>query len=585
MLTYLRFKWQRVLRRHHRAIKKNWRMAVSHVRTNVWAKWRQLTLIRRFAIMWWAIMALAGVGLFLQVRGMVAAGAVLRPVAGGVYTEAVVGDVKTVNPILPDNSASADATRLVFDGLTRFSAGGKLLPGLAENWSVSADGKSYTFKLRKGVKWHDGVPFTSQDVAFTLTAIQNPDTRSPLAANWQGVQIATPDDHTVIFTLPKAYTPFVNATTVGILPRHRLENIEPREMRVATFNQQPVGTGPFQLKDLDPMDKEIIFIRNDDYFGGKPLLEGVVLRWYDDSKDALAAYARRQVQGVARLQPSQREAAMGLGGLKIHEAGLPDQVAVFFNVAEGLLADKAVRTALAQATDRRGIVDKEFGGQASALAVPLVYPGLDLQGSNKGPAYSTDAAKTALQSAGWVEGEGGIRIKDGKKLQFEIVTQSDTPYVGVARRLKEQWKKAGAEVVVRDVDATELQQSNIRPRHYDALLYGINSGADPDVYAFWHSSQVKDPGLNLSAYASKSADVALESGRTLRDTETRYAKYRSFVQAWSSDVPAVMLYTPTYLYAVDRDVHGVDLRRLVTPSDRFDNIASWSVRVKAVPAR
>jgi peptide/nickel transport system substrate-binding protein len=586
VLTYLQFKWQRIWRRQLRRFRGGWRRASHNLHINVFAKWRQIRLIRRLAIAWWAVALVCLVGLGMQVRQIAAQGMVLQPVAGGDYVEGVVGNITTINPILPDNSASADAARLVFSGLTRFDASGKLRPDLATSWQVSADGKTYTFKLRPDVRWHDGVPFTSQDVAFTVVAIQNPDTRSPLTRGWQGVRVDTPDDHTVTITLPKPYTPFINATTVGILPRHLLESVEPKSMRVVAFNQAPVGTGPFAFDRFDGDAGELMLKANDTYYAGRPLLDEIILRSYDDPEQAYQAYTRRQVMGVARLQSEQLAAATQSGTMKLYEAGVPDQVGVFFQTAKGVMADKVVRTAVAQATDRAAIVGDQLDGQAGALTGPIVTPGLRGSGAMpRPPSLSVDQARAGLETAGWTRGKDGVRQKDGQRLEIKLVTQSGGLYERVAKQLTEQWSRIGVRVQLTTVDATSLQQSYIRPRNYDALLYGINVGADPDVYAYWHSSQASDPGLNLSAYKSGAADVALEAGRTLQDPATRAAKYRSFLQTWMSDTPAVMLYTPTYTYGVNEGVHGVAIQRLITPSDRFSDVHHWAVRVRAVPAR
>jgi peptide/nickel transport system substrate-binding protein len=582
MLTYLKFRWQRLFRRQSRKLKAGWRQLTNEVRLNTFGKWRHLRLIRRFVLSWWLLVGLCLLGTVWQTRHMLARTAVLHPKPGGTYSEGVVGSVKIINPILPDNSASADAVRLIFNGLTRFDASGDLKADLATNWTISPDGKTYTFTLRKNVHWHDGVPFTAQDVVFTLAAIQNPDTRSPLAASWKGVQAEAVNDNTVRFVLPKPYTPFINLTTVGILPRHSLENVEPSTLRVDAFNQKPIGTGPFQLDEFNGKDGEVILKANQSYFAGRPLLDGITLRSYDTANDAYKAYTRRQVMGVARLPINQISAAKKSGRLKIYEAGVPDEVGVFFHTSEGVTADKAVRGALAAATDRKSLIAGQFNGQASPLSGPIVTKGLNLLGVPHQPQLDVTKANADLEAAGWKKGSDGVRIKDGKPLELKLITQSGTAYPAVAKALQQQWEKVGARLAITEVDGATLQQSYIRSRHYDALLYGINVGADADVYSYWHSSQAADTGLNLSSYKSAAADQALEAGRTVRDVQTRSAKYRSFIQTWVADTPAVMLYTPTYLYAVDREVHGVHVQRLITPSDRFDNVAHWSVKIKSV---
>lgn len=582
MITYLRFRVQRNFRRYQRMGRKFWRQLTHFMHFGLTGKWRQLVMIRRFVLVWWGIVLISGAGLLWQVRSINGMGLVLRPEAGGSYTEALVGNVKSLNPVLPEGSASADINHLVYSGLTQFDTKGSLQPDLATKWEVSADGKKYTFHLRHNVMWHDDVPFTSQDVVFTLAAIQNPDTRSPLASSWQGVTVTAPDDYTVVFSLPKAYTPFLNATTVGLLPRHMLENTDPSHLRVAEFNQHPIGTGPYKLERFDPIAGEVRLSVNKRYYRGEPHINEINFRLYPDPEKALEAYGHRQVQGVSRVIPSDVKEARSTGTLKLHEVAVPDEVAAFFKMSSPVLQDKAVRQALVQGTDRQTIIDRQLDGMATSLSGPLFNAHLNLRGSPHQASYDLAAANDRLQKAGWKRGVGGVRSKDGRKLRLKLVTQSNTQYGAVAKELQQQWGKLGAQISITEVDATTLQQSHIRPRNYDILLYGINVGADPDVYAFWDSSQVKDPGLNLSDYRSPAADKALETGRTVTDPELRAAKYRAFVQAWVADTPAVMLYSPSYIYATDNQLHGVHIKRLINPSDRFSGVENWSVKVKAV---
>jgi peptide/nickel transport system substrate-binding protein len=585
MITYTRFRLQRVARRYQRQLRRSWRRGVRFLQFDLFGKWRQFTMVRRFALVWWAIIAVAVVGLLLQIREFRDAGIVLQKLPGGTYSEAIVGTVKNINPILPDDSASADAVHLIFSGLTQFDTDGQLQPDLATSWEVSPDGRTYVFHLRHNVRWQDGVPFTAQDVLFTMTAIQDPDTRSPLITSWEDVKVTAPNDYTVVFTLPKPDTPFINATTVGILPSHLLSTIDPTSMQVAAFNQHPVGTGPFKLENFDETAGQITLTANSSYYLGKPLLQGITLKLYDTAAEALTAYSNRQVQGVSRLQPDQTTAAHNLGTMKVYTATVPDEVAVFFQTTTPILKDKAVRAALAEATNRQAIIHNQLDGQATALAGPLLPTTLvSLVGAPHQASYSVGAAKAALEADGWKTGPDGIRSKNGVRLELHLVTQTDSVYGGVAAQLAQQWRKIGVKLDVAQIDATDLQQSYIRTRDYDALLYGINTGPDPDVYAYWDSSQIKDPGLNLSDYDSSAADTALEAGRTIQNPILRGTKYRSFIQTWVGDTPAVMLYTPIYEYGVGSNVYGVHIQKLIDPSDRFTGIQDWAVRVRKLTA-
>lgn len=560
-----------------------WLRSVGYLDRHLWSRWRRIRLIRRFTLAWWGLWLVLLVAFGVQFQGMLASALVERPVSGGTYSEGIVGRVKSINPILPEGDASADVSRLIFSGLTRINPQRAIEGDLAQSWSVSSDGKAYTFKLRRDVRWHDGAPLTARDVLFTLAAIQNPDTRSPLAPSWQGVRAEAADEHTVVFTLPNPYVPFIHSTTVGILPSHRLDKVEPASLRMAGFNQQPVGTGPFRLKRFDAASGVIQLKAHSAYHHGRPLLERFKVQLYDGEEALMEAYAKRQVTAMARLRSSTPEVTHRLPNVRLYDLALPNQTGLFLRTTHPALGDKAVRAALAQAVDRQAIARQAVGGGARVSNLPLLPGQLGYVTKFQPPAFDPAAAETTLDRAGWRRGDGGVRRKDGQPLKLNLVTSNRGDYPQVAEAVRSGWKELGAEINVVTADVDDLQQSHIRPRSYDVLLYGINLGADPDVYAYWHSSQAADPGLNLSGYASPVADKALEGARVTGDATVRAAKYGTFLSAWTSDVPAIMLYTPDYIYAVNADASGIVAKKMVSPSDRFYGVEKWSVRSRLAP--
>ncbi|HVE81032.1 MAG TPA: peptide ABC transporter substrate-binding protein [Candidatus Dormibacteraeota bacterium] len=580
MWSYFNFRFHRQLRKVRRQLMRFRIIFREYAGLHLVGKWKQLAMIRRFVILWWGLVIGLFIGLVWQTSMVVGRYLQPTPIAGGTYSEAVVGAVKNINPILPESGAANDLNRLIFSGLTKYNAQGEIEGDLATHWEVSADGKTYVFHLRKDVRWHDDVPFTAQDVVFTLIAIQNPDSRSPLAGTWQGVKVEARDDRTVVYTLPKPFTPFIHTTGIGVLPRHLLEGVDPSAMRVAEFNQRPIGTGPFKIDRFEPAENKAALKAYKKYHNGAPLLDEVVLHFYPTIAEALQAYERRVVKGVGRVQAGQIKQAERLSNLKLQELSVPDEVGVFFKTGGPLTGHKSVRMAIALATNRESIISQILGGYALPLSGPLL-PGR--QGINEvQPKADIKKAIATLEGDGWQRDADGIRKKGEQKLRLKLVTQKDSQYVAVAEALKLQWQKIGVETEVILLDNTTLQQSYIRPRQYDVLLYGINTGADPDVYAYWHSSQAKDPGLNVSAYSSPAADKALEAGRTITDEATRTAKYKAFLSAWNSDIPAVMLYSPYYIYGVPKDLYGMKAEKIITPPDRFYGIEGWAVKTDKI---
>ena len=577
MFNYLRFRYRRQTRLVQRRIARTRRNSSTYIDRHMRGKWFQLRLVRRFILIWGAIIIIAMLGVIGQIRTLNerARVAVARP--GGVMREAQVGTVKNLNPILPENSISADTNRLIFSGLTQHNDKRKIVPDLARSWEISTDGKTYTFHLRHNITWHDGVPFGAPDVVFTLAAIQNPDSRSPLAGSWQGVKAEARGNDTVVFTLPNPLSSFLDSTTVGILPRHLLESVDPNSLRENGFNQHPIGTGPFKLKTFAPAANEISLEANTTYYDGRPQLDGYRFELFATKAEAITAYASRRVDAVGNVTPEILKQVEKLKAIKTYDYKLPDEVTMFFKTDDVLLKDKSLRLILSGAVDRKKILQAADQGIGLGLTQPILpgEPGYTTAFANN--EKSVAATRAALDSAGW-KLVGNTRVKDGKKLKLNLVTLQGGELERAAMELKNQWHEVGIDLLVKAVPRNELEQSYIRTRQYQLLLYGINLGGDPDVYAFWHSSQIKDPGLNLSDYSSADADRALEAGRIKQDTLVRKGKYQAFLKAWNADAPAIVLYEPIYRYGITETAKGFAAGALVEPNDRFFDVQNWTIQ-------
>ncbi|HSX01754.1 MAG TPA: ABC transporter substrate-binding protein [Candidatus Saccharimonadia bacterium] len=559
---------------------------MNYINRHIWGKWHQLGIVRRFLLLWLTVLVVGFVGLTQQIDALSRAAQIAVPAPGGTYSEAAVGTVNVLNPVLPESTLSSDINRLIFSGLTRYNAKRQIVPDLAERWDISPDGRTYTFYLRHGVAWQDGVPFTAADVAFTLTAIQNPDSRSPLASSWQGVRTDVRGNDVVVFTLPTPLASFMDSTTLGIVPRHLLESVDPSQLREASFNQHPVGTGPFKIKTFAPAAHEVTLAANNDYYGGRPKLDEFTFRLYDTSLAALNAYAQHQVVSPGQVQPDDVGRRNQLAGLDDYNFTLPDETVLFFQTANGLLTDKGLRGILSRSIDRDQVLNSATGGQGIALTQPILPGQIGYTPKYASAALDAAAARQALDAAGWIAPKPGApRQKDGQPLNFKLVTLSGGELERAAGEIKRQLTAIGVSVQVVAVDSTMLQQTYMRPRNFQMLLFGINLGGDPDVYSFWHSSQAQDPGINLSGYTSADADKALETARIKTDPQIRQGKYDAFLKAWNADAPAAVLYESGYQYSVSQDVAGLTAGRLVVPSDRFYDVQNWTVRRRWVNVR
>lgn len=546
-----------------------------------WLPWMHNKPVRRVVLLWVGSVALVSVLSFLQLRALRSFYLEYAGQPGGGYTEGIVGSITTINPILTDSGANADASRLVFTGLTRFNHASKIEPDLAKSWTVSPDGRVYTFTLRTGVTWQDGQPFTAEDVVYTIGLIQKPDTRSPMASAWQGVEVTAPNASTVVMTLPVRYDAFINSTTVGMLPKHILQDTPASSLRVSDFNQAPIGTGPFTVNNFDTENGSVSLVANKNYYGGKPKLDTITLRVYDTQAALQEAFRKHQVMGMARAANS--SGSTYGSGTVAHKLDIPEEVALFMRTKSPVLADVKVRTAVSAAIDRQQIIDLILGDTAEPLVVPALPDQLAAAKTYTIPKKDVDQAKKLLDDAGWKQTGNATRLKNGKELRLSLVTAKNDDYQAVAEQLARQLAAIGIKLDVESFDAATLQRSYIAPRNYDVLLYGLNAGIDLDLYPYWHSSQIKSPGLNVSQYTSAPADKALEAARATTDARVRQVRLKSFLDTWSADDPAAMLYTPNYLYVAEDNVRGIVEGQLVTPADRFYNVQNWTVHSSLVP--
>lgn len=563
MSSYTGFTFHRLLRRWRRDIK-IWRAwSINYLNRHVFGSWHKLGKTRWLVASWVFIVLVSLWGLLAQISSLGALAKQEIPQKGGIYREAILGQVKSVNPLFADNSATEDVNSLVFSGLTKVNGNREIVADIAENWEVSADKKSYIFNLKNNAKWQDGIALTTRDVAFTIDLVQNPDTRSPFASNWNGVKYEIIDNDTIKFSLPSSYGNFLNNTTLGILPKHKLENVKPSTLRSNEFNQRPVGSGPYKL-DLLEVDSSVIELKaNSEYYFHEPYIPSLRIELFQSTDEMIGALVRKQVDAVSGVSPQDVATVEKIQGVTDYRIGLPAYVGAFFNLKSQTLSDIKVRQALAYSIDRQAIIDQDLSGEAAVSYYPI--PAGFIGFNSNATKYQTDInkAKALIEQTGI--GRANIRI----------VTLKSPVYEKVANSLADYWKALGLNPEIITADSVQLQQNYIRSRNYDILLYGQNLGLDSDVYSFWHSSQVSDPGLNVSSYKNSEVDQLLESGRLAKDISYKASRYSAFVEKWANDIPAVIIYSPYYNYAQSELVKGFEAKKIAEPSNWFYNIYDW----------
>ena len=508
------------------------------------------------------------------------------PTYGGTLVEGEIGSPRFINPLLAISDADRDLIALTYAGLMGLGGSGHLVPVLAESYEVSPDGKVYTFYLRESAKFSDGTPVTAEDVVFTVMRAQDPGLKSPEYADWSGISVTALDPKTVRFSLAKPYAPFLELAALGILPAHLWSGISNEAFPFSTLETAPVGAGPFKVvsisRDATGLVQSLTLAQNRHYALGRPYLDSIRMNFYagaDDLARALAGGAIESAYGAVLPSESSR-------GRTITEP-YARVFGVFFNQhTNPVYARKEVTKALSLAVDRGALVTETLGGYATAIIGP-VPPGSGVRATPV-PAVSepTREAATVLEDAGWdYDGNARIWKNASAKLSFESVTirTSNVPELrSVARAVADNWERLGLSIAIELYEPGDLSQNVIRPRKYDALLYGEVIGRDQDLYAFWHSQERNDPGLNIALYANKTVDGLLEEARTNPDQNVRTADLQKIEDSIASEYPAAFLYAPDFVYTVPRGLEGVAFPQITTPSDRFATVASWYRRTDAV---
>ncbi len=504
---------------------------------------------------------------------------VAQPAYGGTLTEGVVGSPRFLNPLLALSDSDRDLTALTYAGLMGEDGKGNLVPVLAESYEVSPDGKIYTFRLRKNAKFSDGTPVTADDVVFTVQKAQDPALKSPEYANWSGVAVRALDTGTVEFALSKTYAPFIENATLGILPSHLWKTVADEEFPFSTLNTEPVGAGPFEVssvsRDKSGIISGYVLSENKNYVLGRSYLDGIRFLFYGDMQDLAAALKNGTVQS-----------AYGIPGTGALTAPYSRVFGVFFNPNQNpAFARLEVRKALSLAINRDHIVNDVLGGFASPLAGP-VPPGSGVPTiAIPNSATRVKDAAAVLEKAGWTY-DGTTRAwslpKSSLTLSITLRTSNVPELKAVATAVKNDWEALGIPVSVELYEAGDLTQNVIRPRKYDALLFGMVIGRDRDLYAFWDSAERNDPGLNISLYANKDVDALLEKARVESDPAALDADVTKINTLVAADYPAAFVYAPDFLYTVPKELRGVALPQVTAPSDRFATVSKWYLSTESV---
>lgn len=467
----------------------------------------------------------------------------------GVLLLSLGGEISTLNPLLTTDTSSSSVAGQIFSGLIRINEKLEPIPDLAESWKVLQGGRVWRFQLRKGVKWHDGKPFTADDVVFTFQKILDPKTntvrRSDYVIDGVPVKFRSVGEHVVEFTLPQPFAPFLVNAGIGIIPRHIYKA---EDINTSKYNWKPIGTGPFKFVEWKAGEFARL-TRYDDYHFGKPKLAGIIFKVIPDENTRLVALETGEIDET-NIPPKDYKRMKAINGLRVFEYDALTYTYLGLNLKRPIFKDVRVRHALAHATNKEELAAKIFRGLARPAYAPTAPASWVYSDDVEKYPYSVEKARTLLEEAGW----------KGKPLEITVLTnQGNKEREKGAIVLQSQFKRVGIKMNIRIMEWSALLKiinAPKDPKDFDAVIIGWSLGVDPDGYSIWHSSEYPR-GFNFIAYQNPEVDRLLEKGRTEMDRKMRKEVYTKLHRIISEDQPYVFLWYPKAIVGVRDRVGGL----------------------------
>lgn len=574
-----------------------------------WKQWKQLPNVLSQTekhVVGGAVIAIIFC-VFILLGGYVTSHRIDIPTIGGEYTEGVIGEPQFVNPLYATNSdVDRDLSRLVYSGLVSWTPEEGFIPDLAESIQISEDGMTYTFNIKENATFHNGEQVRARDVVFTINAIQNPAYRSPLIDRFYNVTVQEENEKTVSFILKEPFAPFLGYLTVGILPANVWAEILPQNVPLAALNLQPVGSGPYQFasfsKDKKGSIRSYSLKRNDHYYLPSAFIDKLTFKFYPDILALQEGLKNKNIEGTGVVGFKGKTDVLQNKNIQFFQPLLPKETVLYVNQDIPVLADLTIRSSIASSINKQALIDSIYQTGALVIHGPLLK-GILGYDENMTIAYDPQKASSDLTEAGYTLKEGSaLRVlkeslqKEPEKtedsttptnpepalLQVKLTTIDNTEMRAVASVIQKDLLSIGIETELTFVPTDAMATTVIEPKNFELLLIPILSGTDPDLYPFWHSSQIKSPGLNIVGYKNTEADTLLEKGRKEMDPIVREQTYREFQTIFLKDLPAIYLYQSTYGYAVSKKIHLPAINQIGTPSDRFAHITDWYIKTKKI---
>lgn len=498
------------------------------------------------------------------------------PAYGDAIVEGSIGDVSGFLTAVTTDASSHEAAGYVFNGLVRYDKDLKLEGELAESWEISPDGKKITFHLRKGVKWHDGAPFTSADVMFTYKRMIDPRTPTAYGEDFKQVKRASaPGPHTFVAEYARPFAPALASWGMHILPKHLLEKYP--DISKSPLNKSPVGTGPYRFVEWKTGEKTVFDV-NPDYFEGKPYLSRVITRVIPDQA-TMFLELKSGVVDIMTLTPPQyvrqTETAEFRESFRKYKYTASGYTYLGFRLSHPFFRDKRVRQAIAHAADKKALIDGVLLGLGQEATGPY-KPGTWAYNPNvKKYPHDIGRAKALLAEAGWKEKDrDGVLVKDGRRFEFTVLTNAgNEARAKTAAILQQNLAEAGISMKIRTVEWAAFINEFIDKRNFDAVILGWNITPDPDQFDIWHSSKTGPKELNHVGFANAEVDRLLDEGRSTFDLEKRKKAYFRIQEILAEEQPYVFLYVPEALPVVHHRFRGI----VPAPAGITYNFIRWYV--------
>jgi peptide/nickel transport system substrate-binding protein len=497
------------------------------------------------------------------------------PAYGDILVRGDIGDASNLIPLLASDSASHAVGGMVFNGLVKYDKDMNIIGDLAESWEISANGLVITFHLRKGVQWHDGKPFTSADVLYTYQVTTDPKTPTAYAGDFMKVRKAEAlDDFTFRVTYDKPFAPALISWGAAILPRHLLAG---KDITQSPLSRHPVGTGPYKFKEWVAGQK-IVLVSNENYFEGRPYLDGRVTRIIPDTA-TMFLELRAQNIGMMGLTPLQytRQTENNLFRKNFNKYRYLSFAYTYlgYNLKNPLFSDKRVRQAISYAIKKDEIVSGVLLGLGKPATGPYKPGTWAYNDKVKTYAYDPARARELLKQAGFADQNGdGMLEKDGKPFAFEILTnQGNETRQKCAEIIQRQLAEVGIRAKIRILEWSAFVTDFINKRRFDAVILGWTIPPDPDAYDVWHSSKTAPEELNFVSYGNPEADEMLEKGRSTFNQTERKKYYDRFQEILAEDQPYTFLYVPDDLIMISNRIRGVE----PAPVGIGHNVIKWYV--------